>query len=483
MRYISKNIFLNTVFCPTLGWRLKNEKIHEELSLGSLFRMEQGKEIGRLARDLHPEGIPISESDSVSSARVTHQYLQNPKKRILFEATFLVDNYVAKADIIVQHGKGWDLVEVKSSVNQNQEHIDDMAYTTLVALKSGFRPSKIFLQILDKNYRLGQPLKNLFAIVDCTADVLERADEFSQVFEEIDRIVNLPGEPEVRLTLNCKQCEYFERCVGEEIKEHIFHVPRLSQKNTEVLIAKGIVSIHDIPQNFPLTELQRQTVECIQCGTVSVNGALREKLEEIHWPAYYLDFETTMTAIPLFDNLAPYEKFPTQYSIHICDHCGHILEHRDYLADPSCDCRRELTEQLIKDLSGNGSIISYSSFEKTVITALCGTFPDLEEELQGLLERLVDLEKCVKCVQHPQFRGRTSIKIVLPALVPDLSYDGYEIADGDTAMVTYALMAKGMMGAEEMEQKRIALLRYCMLDTHAMVRLHEKLFELVNDQG
>jgi CRISPR/Cas system-associated exonuclease Cas4 (RecB family) len=481
MRYISKDIFLNTVFCPTLGWRLKNERIQEELSPGTLFRMEQGREIGRLARELHPEGIPIDESDSVSSARVTQKYLRNPKKRVLFEATCLVDNYVAKADIILQHSKGWDLIEVKSSVNQNQEHIDDMAYTTLVALKSGFRPSKIFLQILDKNYRLGQPLKNLFTIVDCTTDVFERADEFSRVFGEVNRIASLPDEPEAQLTLNCKQCEYFERCVGEEIKEHIFHVPRLSQKNTELLIAKGIVSIHDIPPHFPLTELQKQTVECIKCGTVSVDGALRERLEEIHWPAYYLDFETTMTAIPLFADLAPYDKFPTQYSIHICDRYGHILEHRDYLADPSRDCRRELTERLINDLSGKGSIISYSSFEKTVITGLCVTFPDLEEELKGLLERLVDLEKCVKCVQHPQFRGRTSIKIVLPALVPDLSYDGYEIADGDTAMVTYALMAKGMMDAEEMEQKRTALLRYCMLDTHAMVRLHEKLFELMND--
>jgi CRISPR/Cas system-associated exonuclease Cas4 (RecB family) len=482
MRYISKDIFLNTIFCPTLGWRLKNESIQEELSPGTLFRMEQGKEIGRLARELHPDGIPINESDSVSSALVTHQYLDNPKKRVLFEATFLADNYVAKADIILQHSKGWDLIEVKSSVNQNQEHIDDMAYTTLVALKSGFRPSKIFLQILDKNYRLEQPLKNLFTIVDCTTDVFERADEFSQVFEEVHRIVTLPDEPEVRLTFKCKQCEYFERCVGEEIKEHIFHIPRLSQKNTDLLIARGIVSIHDIPHNFPLTGLQKQTVECIKCGTVSIDVALREKLEEIHWPAYYLDFETTMTAIPLFADLAPYDKFPTQYSIHLCDRCGHILEHRDYLADPSRDCRRELAEKLIQDLQGEGSIISYSSFEKTVISGLCTTFPDLEKELLNISERLVDLEKCVKCVQHPQFLGRTSIKVVLPALVPDLSYEGLEIADGDTAMVTYALMAKGMMGQEEMEQKRAGLLEYCMLDTLAMVRLHEKLSELMNDQ-
>jgi hypothetical protein len=87
MKYISKNIFPSTVFCPALGWRLKDEKIPEELSPGTLFRMEQGREIGRLARELHPDGIPISESDSASSARVTQNYLKNPEKRVLFEAT------------------------------------------------------------------------------------------------------------------------------------------------------------------------------------------------------------------------------------------------------------------------------------------------------------------------------------------------------------------------------------------------------------
>jgi hypothetical protein len=73
--------------------------------------------------------------------------------------------------------------------------------------------------------------------------------------------------------------------------------------------------------------------------------------------------------------------------------------------------------------------------------------------------------------------------VVLPALVPELSYEGLEIADGDTAMVAFALMAKGMMGQEEMEQKRTELLEYCMLDTLAMVRLHEKLFELMNNNS
>ena len=92
-----------------------------------------------------------------------------------------------------------------------------------------------------------------------------------------------------------------------------------------------------------------------------------------------------------------------------------------------------------------------------------------------MIDRIVDLEQCIKCVNHPEFCGRTSIKVVLPVLVPDLSYEGLEIADGDTALVTFAMMAQGKMDAGEREQKRAALREYCKRDTLAMVRLHEVL--------
>ena len=45
MQIITRNIFINTAFCSTLGWRLRNEKIRTEFSPGQIFRMEQGKEI------------------------------------------------------------------------------------------------------------------------------------------------------------------------------------------------------------------------------------------------------------------------------------------------------------------------------------------------------------------------------------------------------------------------------------------------------
>jgi len=475
MQPITKNIFLNAVFCNTLGWRFRNGKIRIEFSPGQLFRMEQGKEIGRRARSLYPEGIFVNELSSPAAAARTRDLLDNPHTHVLFEATFLAGNYIAKADILVRDAGSWELIEVKSSVVTKEEFIDDMAYTTLVAQAAGFFPSTISLTLVDKNYRLGMPNEQLFVKADMTEKVLAKVDEFKTIFDSVDSVSSTPDEPEPELTYNCKQCEEFSDCLGKEIESHIFEIPRIQQKAVEKLIASGITSIHEIPESFSLTDNQKRVVDCVKCGKMQIDPILHKKLAKICWPAFYLDFETMMTAIPLWPDIAPYEQIPIQYSLHICESSGNIIRHIDYLADPHRDCRRELAKRLIVDLKGEGSIITYSSFEKTTISKLSKTFSDLSDELQSLIDRIVDLEPCIKCINHPEFCGRTSIKIVLPVLVPELSYEGLEIGNGDAALVTFAMMAQGIMDTEEMERKRAALLEYCKMDTLAMVRLHEVL--------
>ena len=480
MQPITKNIFLNSVFCNTLGWRFRNGKIRTEFSQGQLFRMEQGKEIHRRARNLYPDGIFVNELSSPAADARTRDLLDNPDTKVLFEATFLAGNYIAKADILVWGAGSWELIEVKSSVNAKEELIDDMAYTTLVAQVAGFSPSMISLMLIDKNYRLGMPDERLFVKIDMTEQVLARVEEFMTVVVHVDFVSSTPEEPEPELTYNCKQCEYFSECLGEGVQSHIFDIPRIKQDVVERLIALGIISIRDIPDSFSLSDNQRRVVECVRSGTMQIDPSLRQKLERIRSPVFYLDFETMMTAIPLWPDIAPYEQIPIQYSLHICESSGKIIRHIDYLADPHRDCRRELAKRLIVDLKGEGSIITYSSFEKTTISKLSTTFHDLSDDLQSLIDRIIDLEPCIKCINHPKFCGRTSIKVVLPVLVPDLSYEGLEIANGDAALVTFAMMVQGKMGADEMERKRAALLEYCTMDTLAMVRLHEVLHGFVS---
>jgi len=480
MQSITKDIFLKTVFCNTLGWRLRNGRIRTELSQAQLFRMEQGKEIHRLARSLYPEGIFVYELSSPAAAARTRDLLDNPDTHVLFEATFPAGSYIAKADILVRDAGSWELIEVKSSVNAKEEFIDDMAYTTLVAQAAGFSPSTINLMLIDKNYRLGMPDERLFVKTDMTEQVLAKVEEFKTIFDSIDSVSSIPDEPEPQLTYNCKKCEHFSECLGEGAESHIFDIPRIKQEAIERLIASGITSIHEIPESFSLTDNQKRVVDCVKCGKMQIDPVLQKKLEIIRWPAFYLDFETVSTAIPLWPDIAPYEKIPIQYSLHIRGSPTSEISHKEYLADPGRDCRHELAGRLIADLKGDGSIITYSSFEKTIISALIRTFPDLSDDLQSLIGRIVDLEPCIKCISHPEFHGRTSIKVVLPVLVPDLSYDGLEIANGDDALVTFAKMAQGMMAAEETARKRAALLEYCKRDTLAMVRLHEVLHGFVS---
>lgn len=153
-----------------------------------------------------------------------------------------------------------------------------------------------------------------------------------------------------------------------------------------------------------------------------------------------------------------------------------MTDHLEYLSDPTRDCRRELAEHLIKDLSGNGSIIVYSSFEKVTINNLAAMYQDIAKELVSLVPRLVDLNAIIaKCFYHPEFHGSTSIKVTLPVLVPDLSYDDLVIRDGNTAVTTFAYMALGRLTGDKAELAKKNLLKYCERDTLAMVAVHEQL--------
>ena len=71
-------------------------------------------------------------------------------------------------------------------------------------------------------------------------------------------------------------------------------------------------------------------------------------------------------------------------------------------------------------------------------------------------------------------KGSYSIKKVLPALVPELSYNDLEISEGGTASLTYMSLYEDK-DLQSVSVKRENLLRYCELDTLAMVKLLEKI--------
>lgn len=302
----------------------------------------------------------------------------------------------------------------------------------------------------------------------------------SDIYTDIDKITASQEQPQPVFNYDCKLCDNLNICDDNETINPIFELPRISRKKVDDLFEANIMRIEDIPEEFPLTEKQSLIRNCLLNQRNFISDKLSDVLEEIIWPAYYLDFETVMTAIPLYKDIAPFTQIPTQYSIHVCESPGKITNHFEYLANQIMDCRLELTESLLNDLNNGGSIIVYSNFEKTILNQLIKLYPQFKEQLTSIIARLVDLEVIIKNnYYNPEFHGSTSIKKTLPVMVPELSYDNLDINKGDSAMAAFAYMALGKYNEQELTKIKKNLLKYCEQDTLAMVKIHENLASLI----
>jgi len=295
-------------------------------------------------------------------------------------------------------------------------------------------------------------------------------------------------EPEVRIGRQCGDpypCDFAGYCNAFLPAEHpVTDLPRLGEPQLHALLDAGITCICDIPDDFGgLSAAQREAVTVVKADHPHVDAdGLASALSELRWPVYHLDFETIAPALPLWPGTHPYQVIPFQYSVHVHHEDG-AVEHREYLHAGAGDPRRPLAERMLADLGESGSVTHYTAYERTRLVELAAALPDLALALGRVIDRLYDLEPVIRTnTRHPRSAGRSSIKYVLPAWVPELSYSGMNIADGQTASVRYLRIATGRADAAEVAATMCDLLEYCGLDTLAMVRLLDVMRSLARGQ-
>jgi hypothetical protein len=242
------------------------------------------------------------------------------------------------------------------------------------------------------------------------------------------------------------------------------------------LAGTGIESINDIPDDFPLNERQRRACTSVQKGEPWFSEELGKELRSLKYPLFFMDFETVNSAIPRFPGMRPYDQLPFQWSVHVLREPGAEPEHHEFLATDTTDPRREFITSLCSVLGKSGSIVVYSAFESQRLSELAAWLPEFAGRIKKIQRRLWDLLPVVRShVYHPAFAGSYSIKKVLPALVPGMTYEGMEVADGTDAGLAWESLVRGSLDQSEREKTRKALLDYCGQDTLALVRLVEKL--------
>jgi hypothetical protein len=437
--------------------------------VGSLAREALGG-----GRTLPPPFSPIAQVQSADAIA--------DRTETLFEATLVAEGLLARPDALVPRSNGWELIEVKSGKMPedgivSDEYLDDVAYTLCVAHLAQVPIDRVSLMLLSREYRAGASTP-LFERLDVTDAAMARAAELRSVAPHIVAALTAPERPPASLRTQCRQCDYFAtRCIGVGVDDSLLRVPRISA--TKIAELAPCERVSALPASASFTALQQRTVDLIRSRGVFRDPSVLSRLSTIRWPAFYLDFETVMPALPWFSGDGVYTVLPNQFSVHICESLGTPSRHIEYLAPLGVDWRQELVERLLSALEGDGSIVVYSSYEKTQLNAMADRFPAMRQRIHAVIERLFDLEPFFKSgyVDH-RFAGSSSIKKVLPVLVPDLSYDALAVGNGSDASGLFCLMALGEIPASEHDVLRQELLRYCRLDTMAMVRLHEVLAQL-----
>lgn len=470
-----KALYLNR-FHPELKNKLTDEKRR-------IF--ETGQKVGKIAHELFPGGVgvDIRSFENLQRAVSYTEKLIGEGVKIIYEAAFQFDEVLVLTDILAKGNSGWKIYEVKSSTGMKPQYLLDTAVQYYVVSKSGLPIDNIFLVYVNSQYvRSGEiDVGEIFSLESVLEPVLAIQDHVKDIIPELKTVLQLDEIPHIDIGEYCHdpyECDFTRYCWEHVPENSVFELTRLGKKTQFELYRSGVLTLDQVPDDYPLSDSQRLQVQCFTTKTNHIDRkAIQAFLDGIHFPAHFLDFETYAPAIPLYDNTRPYQQIPFQYSLHVKEGEKTKLYHYEYLGMPQEDPRRELINHLLVDVRQKGSIIVYNrAFEVHILMELMQEFVEYEDELQRIIERISDLMVPFQQRYYyaPKMHGSYSIKAVLPVLVPDLDYSDLAVSDGSSAMYAYEQLLNETSKSIIRETRR-NLLEYCKRDTMAMVRIFEML--------
>ena len=490
---LSKSLYIRGLQCEKSLW-LKKKKpgVLQAPDDGKQAVFDTGTSVGELACELFGGGSRIEYTGDFNAQMAKTKELIERGTKVIYEATFCFDGILVMVDILCICEDSLVINEVKSSTSVKDVYIDDASIQYYVISSLGYKVSGVNIIHIDNSYVRGEKLEleKLFHTEDVTEQIMQKQAEIPQILNKFEEILSRNVEPEVDIGPHCSDpynCDAWEYCWCEQrgIPEYsVFNISRLRSDKKFDLYKNGVVKFEDIKELDKFNASQQIQIRSeLSQEQIIDKDAIKEFLDTLSYPLYHLDFETFQQAVPEFVGLRPYEQIPFQFSIHKDDGKGN-LEHFEFLAEVGADPRYELALNLIKFIPQDACVLAYhASFEKGVIENLATLFPQLSSRLMNIHSNIKDLEIpfAKKFYYHPKMCGSSSIKKVLPAIVPSFesAYSSLDlIHNGGEAMSEYAKLKHKTKDEQDMIRK--ALLAYCKLDTLAMVKVLEKLREVAN---
>lgn len=475
---LSKSKLLSYRQCHKRLWLEKYRPELREVSDAAEASFARGHAVGDVARSIYGPGELLADGPKLDIPEMLKrtQQLAQGRNGTVYEAAFSFDEVLVLADVVKLSAQGASVIEVKSSTGVKDYYIDDCATQAHVMEGAGMPVRSISLAHIDKTfvYPGDHRYEGLLKEVDVGPPVAAKRTAVPQWIKGAKAVLG-GGEPEIPPGAHCSDpfvCPFYGHCNEQTTEFPVTLLPRLSRRKAEDFRARGIHDVRDIPDGELDNAVHARVREATLRGVADVQPTHAEAVTRLAFPRFYLDFETINMAVPIWAGTRPYQQLPFQWSMHV-EHLGGRLEHVEFLDVSGANPIQHCMTQLLEVLGSAGPIIVYSAFERRVIGDMAAMLPALADKLAALLPRLYDILPVIRAAYyHPSMRGSWSIKAVLPAIAPDLSYQNLgEVQDGGGAQAAFMEAVDPRTGATRRSELRDALLAYCRQDSLAMVRV------------
>lgn len=494
---LTKTDFLIAKDCNKNAWlKVHKPDVYKTKPLTDFDKniIETGNEIDELARQLFPDGALVENRDDIELTKK----LISEHTLVIYQPVFATDEYMAVADIIVWNAtqNAYDLYEVKSSTagsdgegRRTNEYVIDLAFQKDVIEMLGVPVNSYNLVRLNKEYVRGAELSipDLFTIEDLSEEVdkvmADIASQMAGVREYLLKEEEPAGYCDCIYKTKGNHCTTSWYSLPELPEYSVHRISRIHKTKLSAFVESETLDIQSLSyeQIETLSDIQQKQVNVAQSGKVEFDEEeITKFLDQLEYPLAFIDYETYPSAIPRFLGYKPYQQIPFQFSLHVIEKPGTEMVHTDFLHTDSTNPDEAFLEALQANLPASGSILVWNQrFEKGINQQLAERNPTYSQFVEGVNGRVIDLiepfDGNKAAYWHPDFMGKSSIKYVLPALVPDMSYKELLVQDGGMAADTWNRIVTGQFSEEETRKHIDGLREYCGLDTLAMVKIWEVL--------
>jgi hypothetical protein len=476
---LSKSKLISHLQCEKKLWLSTYKSGQAKHDQAALTRMERGNILGAVARSIFPGGSLVDTNDRSSAVAKTKSLLKTNSGPI-YEAAFTYDGIQVFIDILVPEEDGYHLIEIKSATEVSTQHIIDTAIQVWVAERTGAKINRVSVGFINNKFVYPGEKKydGLFKLKDISNDI----STYSPIIEgwvRSARDILSNSDPLTPIGKQCKspfECEFQDYCKSlvPNLPKYPLSDLKLKKLDLKKLEDKGYTNLLEVPIELVEDPKKARLHRSILSGENYVSENAKTEIDAIPYPRYYLDFETIAHGLPEWPGTRPYQQIPFQWSCHIEHSDGHI-EHQEFLAEPTQDPRKDCMTSLMSLFDGfkHGSMIAYhAGFEKRILRDLAKLYPETQLLFNSICNQTYDLLPiCRNNFYNRDMHGLWSIKHVLPAIAPDLNYQALEIANGQMAQTAFVKMCAEGLSDDEIIKLRADLLKYCKLDTLAMVKI------------